>query len=339
MKFILTLFLIFNCQDKNSFGFSKGLEPILVKETIPKSSECGTCHKEIYQDWNSSRHRVSFTNELYQDSHKKEPMDWCVNCHSPFLKLSGDVSNLKDRINKEEGISCVVCHVRDEKIIVAKIPKTQSTHTYKEEKNLGKSEFCESCHDFNFPKKNFKHGKIEYSNMVMQGTYKEYKESFYFGRESCQDCHIPKQNGIKRHYFRGGHDKDFLKKTFFAELKLISENVYELKLIAKNLGHAFPTGDLFRNFSISLLNKNKEEIYELNLRYNYKDDKNSDSQKKLISKEVFSPPIHQKNSFYIKQIRLNEKPIFYIMKMKYQTDDLFASEKTYSEMEFRKSKF
>lgn len=339
MKFLFLLFLLSNCKEKTPFGFSKGIEPIFINEKIPKSVECGSCHKEIYRDWNSSRHRVSFTNELYQDSHKKEPMDWCVNCHAPFLKLGGEVSNLEDRINSAEGISCAVCHVREEKIIVSKLPKKQTAHQYKEEKILAKSEFCESCHDFNFPKKNLVKGKIKYSNMVMQGTYKEYKDSFYFGKESCQDCHIPKQNGIKRHFFRGGHDKEFLNKTFFAELNLISENLYELKLIAKNLGHAFPTGDLFRNLSILLLNKKNEEIYELNLRYNYTEEKDSEVSKKLISKEIFSPPIYTKDSIYLKEIRLNEKPKYYSMKMKYQTDDLFASEKDYTEMIFKNGEF
>src|SRR6185369_16156590 len=88
-------------------------------ELLGDSSSCKSCHETVYKNWHVSRHRVAFTNPIYQESHARESSVWCVNCHSPMMRLGGNPQVLADRIQSEDGISCITCHVRNGKILTA----------------------------------------------------------------------------------------------------------------------------------------------------------------------------------------------------------------------------
>ncbi|MBL8216529.1 MAG: hypothetical protein JNK87_37770, partial [Bryobacterales bacterium] len=54
------------------------------------SEQCGTCHKDIYQQWKSSVHHfASFNNQFYRASIERmqdvqgstQPSKWCAGCH------------------------------------------------------------------------------------------------------------------------------------------------------------------------------------------------------------------------------------------------------------------
>ncbi|MBK7055727.1 MAG: hypothetical protein IPH52_11880 [Leptospiraceae bacterium] len=68
------------------------------------------------------------------------------------------------------------------------------------------------------------------------------------------------KTNYKTHNFPGGHNRDYLTKTFSLSLEKVSDADAKLIVTAKRLGHAFPTGDLFRTLVIRLLDKKGVEI-------------------------------------------------------------------------------
>lgn len=317
---LITLLLIVSCREESIFRFTKGIEPVFYSveedsirdkstgEILQDSKSCKSCHKKVFENWYNSRHRVAFTNELYKESHEREPKEWCVNCHAPLLDRNVNRLSLENRILKEEGISCNVCHVRNKKILVSKIPKSQAdnrelTHDYQVELKIGKSEFCANCHQFNFPtlKSARSEGHFEYSNLPMQNTFTEFKESYLSKYGECQACHLA-ANSNETHSFFGGHDREKLNSSLFLEIERISKNTILVTVITNGIPHSFPTGDLFRTLRIILKNsKTGNTVGELSLKKDYSDvktseDKNTPSMILLADNRIISPNISHTSS-------------------------------------------
>ncbi len=251
----------------NVFGFSIGQYPIEVtaqslrvraenKWLSGKNAECAPCHQTVYDNWRHSRHRVAFTNELYHDSHAREPSAWCVNCHAPFTEPRANPLDLSKRVQSEDGVSCNVCHVRAGKVIAGKIPTAQKgmpAHDYVAEPQMATAAFCESCHEFNFPSADSKPtaGRdFRYSELPMQSTHSEWKTSG-FSHSSCQNCHLF-GNSPQSHRFPGGHDLTNLRQALKLECERSEDGKLRVRLYTLGVGHAFPTGDLFRTLRVSL---------------------------------------------------------------------------------------
>lgn len=99
-----------------------------VKGTVPSnffldSAQCGTCHAEIYRQWDSSvHHKASFNNQFYRKSIEymqavqgsTKPSQWCAGCHDHAVLFSGRWEKpIKDQIDTPEaqaGLACVSCH-------------------------------------------------------------------------------------------------------------------------------------------------------------------------------------------------------------------------------------
>ncbi len=98
-----------------------------VGGTIPSnffmdSKLCGECHKEIYQQWESSMHHfASFNNQFYRKSIEQmqelsgtKGSKWCAGCHDHALFFNGRFDTpVKDQIDTPEaqnGLGCVSCH-------------------------------------------------------------------------------------------------------------------------------------------------------------------------------------------------------------------------------------
>ncbi len=98
-----------------------------VGGTIPSnffmdSELCGDCHKDIYEQWNSSMHHfASFNNQFYRKSIEymqsitgTQPSKWCAGCHDHAVFFNGRFDKpIKDQIDTPEaqnGLGCVSCH-------------------------------------------------------------------------------------------------------------------------------------------------------------------------------------------------------------------------------------
>jgi Tfp pilus assembly protein PilF len=99
-----------------------------VKKTIPSdffmdSKLCGECHKEIYEQWDSSMHHfASFNNQYYRRSIEymqevqgsTQGSKWCAGCHDHAVLFNGKWETpIKDQVNTPEaqnGLGCLSCH-------------------------------------------------------------------------------------------------------------------------------------------------------------------------------------------------------------------------------------
>ncbi|MBS1876987.1 MAG: tetratricopeptide repeat protein [Acidobacteria bacterium] len=96
-------------------------------QTIPSnffmdSTLCAECHKDIYDQWNSSAHHfASFNNQFYrksieymQDVAGTQPTKWCAACHDHAVFFNGRFEKpIKDQIDTPEaqnGLGCLSCH-------------------------------------------------------------------------------------------------------------------------------------------------------------------------------------------------------------------------------------
>jgi tetratricopeptide (TPR) repeat protein len=87
-----------------------------------KSQECGRCHKDIYDQWNSSAHHfASFNNQWYrksieymQDVIGTKPSKWCAGCHDHAVVFAGKFDTpIRQQIDTPEsqaGLTCTSCH-------------------------------------------------------------------------------------------------------------------------------------------------------------------------------------------------------------------------------------
>jgi Tfp pilus assembly protein PilF len=98
-----------------------------VGGTIPSnffmdSELCGSCHKDIYQQWKSSMHHfASFNNQFYRKSIEymqsikgTQPTKWCAGCHDHAVFFNGrfdkPIEGQIDTPEAQNGLGCVSCH-------------------------------------------------------------------------------------------------------------------------------------------------------------------------------------------------------------------------------------
>ena len=86
------------------------------------SKLCGSCHKDAYEQWNSSVHHfASFNNQFYrksieymQDRVGTKPTKWCAGCHDHAVFFNGRFDRpIKEQVETPEaqnGLGCVSCH-------------------------------------------------------------------------------------------------------------------------------------------------------------------------------------------------------------------------------------
>lgn len=127
------------------------------------ANECGACHLDIYNEWKNSTHAHAWTDPQYQAELKNNKgLFVCLNCHIPLQNqqeyiveglLNGDhhqaVQSKNPNFNatlQSEGITCAVCHVRDEAVISVN-DNTKAPHkVVKNSKHLSE-QLCLGCHN------------------------------------------------------------------------------------------------------------------------------------------------------------------------------------------------
>lgn len=221
-----------------TLGLSHGEQPL--DEPWVSVRECSSCHLRQAADWSTSRHASAHTNPLYRVGLSVEPSAFCVNCHSPLRAQVAEVDPLQldaPTPRADEGVTCAVCHVREGDVISA-AGAGYPGHGDRAEP-IDSPDFCAGCHEFPMP--HFVPGGWEATDVPMQSTASEHRR--WDGPESCVDCHMPQG----RHVFRGAYDLPFLRGALHTEVVEGS-----LRLRSVGVGHAFPTGDLFRHLTVEV---------------------------------------------------------------------------------------
>jgi hypothetical protein len=246
-----------------------------------KAESCGTCHREIYDEWKTSIHAHAYDDPFFQAYWKKDKNIWvCLNCHTPLENQQptlikeiprGRVEKAIQELNphydpeyQKEAITCAACHVRDG-IVYGPFEDSAAPHPTKFDPTFRTTQICYRCH-------NVLSGPAQFYNVGPCGTYAEY-EGKYFMQERgfiCQSCHMPEidravatDGPIRRgrqHLWRGGHDPDMIKRAVAVQVKADPTHpkpgdqvTFTLTLINAGAGHKIPTGDPDRHFTIEFL--------------------------------------------------------------------------------------
>ena len=98
---------------------------------------------------------------------------------------------------------------------------------------------CSGCHQFTFPGR----------QALMQSTVAEHAAS-PFAATTCTECHLPREkDGHRNHRFNVTRNPDYLRAALDVKSRRTPEGV-EVRLTTKNVGHKYPTGDLFRRIVV-----------------------------------------------------------------------------------------
>ena len=277
------------------FRFSNAIDPVVFDveaeaarvyenggvRTLSDSGQCRECHEVVYDNWQASRHRVAFTNPLYQESHAREPSRWCVNCHAPFVAPLAENQatpgpNEREHIQTDDGVSCLVCHVREGQILSSREPEVREdhpAHDYVVLEEMQSASFCAECHQFNFLSAETAEPHTElalvYADQPMQNTAMEWWQSSFRGELTCQSCHL-RPDSAESHRFPGGHDHELLSQSIHVGVRRLQESGRALLTVYTfGVGHRFPTGDLFRTLVVRLLTPGGQTVAEVRLHHEF----------------------------------------------------------------------
>ena len=266
------------------FGLRDDYASAIPYQAVPagldslKAESCGTCHREIYEEWKSSIHARAYDDPFFQAYWKKDKHVWvCLNCHTPLENQQptlikeiprGRVERAVQEVNprfdpdyQKEAITCAACHVRDG-VIHGPYEDSAAPHPTKFDPSFRTAQICYRCH-------NVVSGPAQFYNVGPCGTYAEY-EGKYFMQERgfiCQSCHMPEVDRPvadgspirrgRRHLWRGGHDPDMIKRAVAVEVTAEPTHpqpgdgvTFTLTLVNAGAGHKIPTGDPDRHFTV-----------------------------------------------------------------------------------------
>ncbi len=222
--------------------------------------QCGICHPQQYQDWQTTLHSHAMSPGIYGQMVEMADTDRdtytiCASCHTPlseqlpFLETDGSYRDNPDFDPKlqQAGLICAGCHVRQHQRfgpprradLPPTPPGTKLPHGgFTESAAYEDSAFCSPCHQF-------KPTDFALNGKLLQNTHEEWRNSRY-AKEGihCQNCHMPD----RRHLWRGIHDPEMVKQAITVKLQPDASSYavgdkMTLQVVVTNsgAGHYFPT--------------------------------------------------------------------------------------------------
>lgn len=254
-----------------------------------RASDCGTCHRAIYEEWRSTTHAVALQDLQFQSEWRKDGQLWlCLNCHTPLANqlervvtglYDGDyrrpVAEVNPRFDRElqqESITCATCHVRDGAIIGPGLGGNPP-HPVRTDPEVLSLQICVGCHNVST--------RLSDTLVCNFSTGDEWSES-PARRDGldCIDCHMPT---IERPVAVGGpvrtshqhlwpgsgiakfpDDAPAVRAAYRPgyELELVARRAQtgeglpvvaiELAITNSRAGHSLPTGDVERFITLSV---------------------------------------------------------------------------------------
>lgn len=254
-----------------------------------RAEECATCHREFFDEWNTSIHSQAWTDPYFQ-------VDWrfdgspqiCKNCHIPLDRqqkhtvLGFNDAEKWDPILEpnpnfdaklqHEGVTCNVCHYRDGKILGV-LGNTSAPHPVEKIENA--NQICVNCHVvsgerwdtfFKFPPC----GTVAEIQTTRDKTFVEDSSDMSveeIAALGCVECHMPlverplvpggEPRPTRQHLWQGGHNPEMVKKGLTISFKETGSKNSESRhftLTIKNTGaaHYIPTGTPDRHLTVQL---------------------------------------------------------------------------------------
>ena len=218
-------------------------------DRLARNDACSTCHADIATEWTHSLHRHAYDDPMFQAglAREREPM-FCQSCHAP----EADPRHEPSAREAAAGVACVSCHLtgRDDAVLAGPDgPTGQAPHALRRSAAFASPDACADCHEFWFPGGH---------KLKMQRTITEHTRSA-FAEDSCQTCHMPptrsdggEHSEHREHRFAVVGQVQMLRAAVRVEASRPSPDRVELQLSPGAVGHAVPTGDLFRRLSVEL---------------------------------------------------------------------------------------
>ena len=267
------------------FGLRDDYRHAVPNQQVPegltsiRAEACGECHPAIYEEWKSSIHAQAYVDPFFQAYWRKDEHIWvCLNCHAPLenqqpLLIKGlkhgdpeqPITEPNPHFDPEfqrEGVSCAGCHVRDG-VILGPHDDAVAPHPTRYDPRFRSTSICYTCHQV-------ESGPLQFYDGGPCATFFEFEDGPYAKRGYiCQTCHMPeveRQMAVggpvrkgRRHLWRGGHDPEMIKRALQSELippaqaaRAGEKVTFQLRLTNGGAGHAIPTGDPDRYFSVEL---------------------------------------------------------------------------------------
>jgi hypothetical protein len=215
---------------------------------------CVGCHREIGEEWLSSRHAQSYRDPYFARALASEQVPFCRKCHAP----DADPSQAPPRSAADNGVSCYTCHVTPHGAVggrglSAEVQKNGSApqHDPVGDPRFAEVDACRNCHEFDFPT-----GDHLPALAAMQNTVGEHQRSRY-AKVRCGDCHMRRISDSSGrlhadHRFRLDEASGLLAGAVAVELVARSAAELKIGLVPLAIGHSFPTGDLFRRAELRI---------------------------------------------------------------------------------------
>ena len=205
---------------------------------------CEACHEDEAREWRGSLHQRSWDDPVFLASYAVEPTAFCRKCHAPET----DPTGVPEEGARRLGVGCVTCHVSGGEVTGPRERKG-GAHPVRGDARLAGEGACAGCHEFDFPT-----AAPTSNGAPMQGTVSEHQASAH-ASESCQKCHMAKVRGEggklhKSHDFKVVGDVAMLRSAVKAKAARTTEREVTVTLAAQNVGHDFPTGDLYRRLEV-----------------------------------------------------------------------------------------
>lgn len=203
-----------------------------------RNAGCVGCHEQVAAEWQGSLHREAYTHPSFVAALAREPSGFCRGCHAP----EADVDRSPPPALARLGVGCVTCHVPGEVVLAAPrsdLARETAPHAVRRSEEFAGDGACAGCHEFTFPA----------GRALMQRTVAEHAASASAGT-ACAGCHMPALAGGRRsHAFVASRDPAFVAQGVRVTARRDGSQVL-LRLAPGAIGHAFPTGDLFRRLVV-----------------------------------------------------------------------------------------
>ncbi len=216
-----------------------------ARSSLVDNAACVGCHAEIGLEWSASLHRRAHDVPEFLRAYAREPQAFCRACHAP-------------EVDATIGVACVTCHVTtagvlaaphaDARTLARSSPRDRSradaAHPILADARFATDAACASCHEFAFPRN---------PSAQMQATVSEHRVSA-FADISCAACHMPRvadaRGEHRSHAFPASRDPAMLRAAAHISARRVSASALEVTIAPGRVGHAMPTGDLFRRLLV-----------------------------------------------------------------------------------------
>jgi hypothetical protein len=214
--------------------------PSSARDPVRENQACEGCHPREAAEWRGSQHHTSFTDPTFQRALDVEPRAFCRGCHAPE-----DPDGVRGGGAQALGVGCVTCHLAGDVVLAApRAGVALAPHRVERSPGFAGDAACAGCHEFSFGD-----DERRESPLPMQRTVSEHAASGA-SETTCADCHMPRTAGRRSHAFASTRDPESHRRAVVARAERAGESTLRIHLETRGVGHAYPTGDLFRRVTV-----------------------------------------------------------------------------------------